>query len=413
MITSVLIFVIVALTVGLWIIDCDGLIKIDWLGYDIEVNILFTLFIVAVGFFAIILLIKLIFCCLQCVYNFKKNWRNKKITLLEQGYMYLNCGDIERVESCISKLKNFNHPSLFLLKGRFYFDSKKYTLAEKYFTEFTKVVSVIDPSLGVHLLSVIKEVEDQVQQLSLFRKMLEIFYKQSWVAIFKLEICRISRDWNSAVEEIKKIIKLKIRVPYDTQEMLNVFYYALAEQYYDSQKYEEGLRVLDNIKNYSQHSTVITLLKAKFYISMSRKRKAIGVLESEYRSNPHPDIANLYLNITQHDSYAIHRLYSFNTSYYFSIYLMAQDSINLGEYDIAMKYLNNALKSKTYISLYFLMLKLKVSLQDYSELLYWADKIMKDSIVDQHWCCKKCKYVPVSWHYECDNCKSFNTIVWF
>ena len=412
MITSILIFVIVALTIGLWVIDCDGLIRIEWLGYDIEVNILFTLFIVAFAFFCIVLLVKLIFCFLQCVYNCKRGWRDKKITLLEHGYMYLNCGDIEKVENCIAKLGNFKHPSLFLLKGRFYFDSKKYTLAERHFTEFTKVVSIIDASLGIHLLGLIIQIEDQIQQLSLFRKMQEIFYKQSWVAIFKLEICRISRDWSSAIEEMKKIIKLKISVPYNTQEMLNIFYYALAKQYYDSQKYEDGLKILDNIKNYSQHSTIITLLKAKFYISINKKRKAVNILECEYRTNPHPDIANLYLDIAQHNSYAIHKLYSFNTSYYFSIYLVAQDAITLGEYDAAMKYLSNVFKSKTYISLYFLMLKLKVLLQDYNELLYWTDKIAKDAIVDQHWSCKKCNYIPVCWHYECDNCKSFNTIVW-
>ncbi|MGN7618917.1 MAG: hypothetical protein ACTJLM_03135 [Ehrlichia sp.] len=205
---------------------------------------------------------------------------------------------------------------------------------------------------------------------------------------------------------------MKVSMPYDTQEMLNVFYYALAKQYYDSQKYEDGLKILDNIKNCSQHSTVITLLKAKFYVSMQKKRKAVNVLECEYRTRPHPDIANLYLDVTQHDSYAIQKLYGFNPSYYFSVYLMAQDAINLGEYSAAVKYLNNVFKGKNYISLYVLMLKLKVLLQDYNELLYWTDKIMKDAIVDQHWCCKRCKYVTVHWHYECDNCRSFNTIVW-
>ncbi|MGN7618916.1 MAG: hypothetical protein ACTJLM_03130 [Ehrlichia sp.] len=121
MITSILIFVIVALTIGLWVIDCDGLIKIEWLGYDIEVNTIFTLFIVAVVFFCIVLLVKLIFFFLQCVYNCRRRWRDKKIILLEQGHMYLNCGDVEKVEICVNKLGNFQHPSLFLLKGKILF----------------------------------------------------------------------------------------------------------------------------------------------------------------------------------------------------------------------------------------------------------------------------------------------------
>ncbi|ABD45233.1 tetratricopeptide repeat family protein [Ehrlichia chaffeensis str. Heartland] len=415
MITSVLIFVIVALTIGLWVIDCDGIIRIDWLGYDIEVNILFTLFVIAVVFLLLILLVRFIFCFSRCVYRYKRDLQNKKMVLLEQGYMYLNCGDVERVEKIIVKIGNFDHPSLFLLKGRVYFDTGKYILAEKYFTQFVKVVPVIDASLGIHLLNVIMQIEDQIQQLSLLRKMLEIFFKQSWSAIFKLTIYRISRDWGNAIEEMKKIIKLKINLPlpYNTQEMLNVFYYALAKQCYDIQKYDDGLRVLDNIKNCSQQcSTAVTLLKAKFYIDTDKKRKAVNILEHEYRINPHPDIANFYLDIMQHSSHAIHKLYSFNTGYYFSIYLIAQDAINSGEYDTAMKYLNHSFKTKTYISLYFLVLKLKVLSQNYNELLYWTDKIAKDAIADKYWSCTKCKYTPTCWHYECDGCKSFNTIIW-
>ena len=413
MITSVLIFVVVALIVGLWGIDCDGIIRIDWLGYDIEINVLFTLFIVAVIFLLLILLIRIIFCLSRCVYKYGRNLQSKKMTLLEQGYMYLNCGDVKRAEKNIIKLGNFDHPSLFLLKGRVFFDNKRYTLAEKYFTQFTKVVSVIDTSLGIYLLNVIMQTQDQIQQLSLLRKMLEIFYKQSWSTIFKLEIYRISRDWSNAIEEMRKVMKLRINLPYNMQEMLNIFYYALAKQYYDLQKYDDGLKVLDNIKNCPQHySTAVTLLKAQFYIDTDRKRKAINILEYEYRTNPHPDIANLYLDIMQHNSHAVHKLYGFNTGYYFSIYLIAQDAINLGEYDVAMKYLNHSFKTQTYISLYFLMLKLKVLSQDHSELLYWVDRITKDAIADKHWSCAKCKYTPTRWHYECDNCRSFNTIIW-
>ena len=412
MITSLLIFVIVALTIGLWVIDCDGIITIDWLGYDIEVNILFTFFVVAVFLLVLILLIRLVFCLIQSLYRYRRDSQNKKMILLEQGYMYLNCGDVERVEKIITKLGSFDHPSFYLLKGRVCFDNRKYALAEKYFGQFAKIVPMIDVSLGVHLLSVISQEEDQIQQLSLLRKMLEIFYKQSWSAIFKLEIYRLSRDWSNAIQEIKKIIKLKVNLPYNVQDMLNIFYYALAKQCYDAQRYNDGLKVLDNIKNCQKYSTPIVLLKAQCYLNTDKKRKAVSILECEYRTNPHPDIANLYLDIMQHNSHAIHKLYSFNTEYYFSIYLIARDAINLGEYDAAVKYLNNEFKTQTYMSLYFLMLKLKVLSQDYNELLYWTDKIAKDAISEQHWSCTKCQCVSARWHYECDNCKGFNTIVW-
>ncbi|CAI27529.1 Hypothetical protein ERGA_CDS_00770 [Ehrlichia ruminantium str. Gardel] len=412
MITSVLIFLVIALTVGLWAIDCDGIVRIEWLNYNIEINILFALCIIAVIFLFVILLIRLVFYVCQCFYGCKKRRQDKRIILLDQGYMHLNCGNIEKADKCITKLHDFDHPSLFLLKGRFYFDSNKYTLAEKYFIQFSKVVPIIDATLGIHILNHIKQIEDQSKQLSLFRKMLEIFYKQAWSPIFKLEICCISRDWNSAIEEMHKIIKLKINVPYDTQETLCILYYALAKQYYTYQKYDDGLYVFDNMKHYSKHRTVITLLRAQLYINTNKKRKAIQLLESEYRISPHPDIAHLYLEIMHHDSQAIHRLYNINSDYYFSIYLIVQDALNLGEYDLAMKHLNNVFKSRTYLSLYFLMLKLKVLVQDYTELLYWTDKASKDAITDQHWQCKKCKCIPIHWNYECDNCKGFNTIVW-
>ncbi|QGR02173.1 heme biosynthesis protein HemY [Ehrlichia ruminantium] len=412
MITSVLIFFIIALTIGLWAIDCDGVVKIEWLHYNIEINILFALCIIAIIFLCIILLVRLVFYIFQCFYSYKKHQQEKRIMLLDQGYMYLNCGNIEKADKCITKLHKFNHPSLFLLKGRFYFDNNKYALAEKYFTQFTQVVPIIDPALGIHLLNHINRIEDQSYQLTLFRKMLEVFYKQSWSAIFKLEICRISRDWNTAIEEMHKIIKLKINVPYDTQEMLCIFYYALAKQHYTYQKYDDALQVLDNIKHYSKYRIPIILLKAQLCVSTNKQRKAIQLLESEYRTNPHPDIANFYLEVMHHDSQAIHKLYNINNDYYFSTYLIAQDAINLGEYNIAMKYLNNVFNSKTYISLRFLMIKLKVLLQDHTELLYWTDKTMKDAIVDQYWQCKQCKCVPINWNYECDNCKGFNTIVW-
>uniref|UniRef100_A0A1B0FE29 F-ATPase gamma subunit n=1 Tax=Glossina morsitans morsitans TaxID=37546 RepID=A0A1B0FE29_GLOMM len=202
-------------------------------------------------------------------------------------------------------------------------------------------------------LSLIKLFNSEYCSSSINDKMLSI--------PFQIEQGILKEDWINAILRLKEAVKSNIFLPFDHKEMFAVFYCALAKQYESKGNFKEAIK---SLFSYSAIFQPINYLKAELYIKHGKIRKASAVLEAEYTVNPTPQSAKMYINL---NSKGAERLYNLRPDYYFSYCLLALSSMSSGKYDLASQYLDTAMKKANYMSIYFIVIQLKVTLQEHDK----------------------------------------------
>ncbi|MFP3027638.1 MAG: tetratricopeptide repeat protein, partial [Wolbachia sp.] len=202
---------------------------------------------------------------------------------------------------------------------------------------------------------------------------------------FQIEHCILKEDWINAIFRLKEAVKFNIFLPFDHKEMFAVFYCALAKQYESKGNFKEAIKSLFRAQRYSAIFQPINYLKAELYIKLGKIRKASAVLEAEYAVNPTSQSAKMYINL---NSKGAERLYNLRPDYYFSYCLLALSSMSSGKYDLASQYLDTAMKKANYMSIYFIVIQLKVTLQEHDKVIYWLNKMGSEALPDPGWKCK-------------------------
>lgn len=90
--------------------------------------------------------------------------------------------------------------------------------------------------------------------------------------------------------------------------------------------------------------------------------------------------------------------------------MLALSSISLGKYDLASQHLDIAMKKANYISIYLVMVQLKIMLQEYDQAIYWLNKMNSEAVPDPGWKCVDCNKELKQWDYKCSSCNSLNCI---
>ncbi|GFT88651.1 heme biosynthesis protein HemY [Nephila pilipes] len=224
---------------------------------------------------------------------------------------------------------------------------------------------------------------------------------------FQIEHCILKEDWINAILRLKEAVKFNIFLPFDHKEMFAVFYCALAKQYEIKGDFKGAIKSLFRAQSYYATFRPINYLKVELYIKLGKIRKASTVLEAEYAVNPTPQSAKMYINL---NSKGAERLYNLRPDYYFSYCLLALSSVSSGKYDRASQYLDTAMKKANYMSIYFIVIQLKITLQEHDKVVYWLNKMGSEALPDPGWKCKNCNRELKQWDHQCSNCNSFNCV---
>ncbi len=62
------------------------------------------------------------------------------------------------------------------------------------------------------------------------------------------------------------------------------------------------------------------------------------------------------------------------------------------------------------MSIYFIVIQLKVTLQEHDKVIYWLNKMGSEALPDPGWKCKNCNRELKQWDHKCSNCNSFNCV---
>lgn len=399
-------FIIFALSFlfGIWVKVSGEVIKLELGNYTISIDLYFIIFTCVVLLFLLITLVRFFSSILSTFANIRNRRRDREELLLFEAFFSIDLNNIENAQKVVKSL-NEKSDRLSLIK---LFNSGK-TGNYSFFSN--GLTNIANKNRNLTLLLANKLIVHLKQEKVVFQKFIEYCsssINDKMLSIpFQIEHCILKEDWINAILKLREAVKFNIFLPFDHKEMFAVFYCALAKQYESKGDFKGAIKSLLRAQSYYATFRPINYLKVELYIKLGKIRKASAVLEAEYAVNPTPQSAKMYINL---NSKGAERLYNLRPDYYFSYCLLALSSMSSGKYDLASQYLDTAMKKANYMSIYFIVIQLKVTLQEHDKVVYWLNKMGSEALPDPGWKCKNCNRELKQWDHKCSNCNSFNCV---
>lgn len=389
---------------GIWVKVSGEVIKLELGNYTISIDLYFIIFTCVVLLFLLITLVRFFSSISSTFANIRNRRRDREELLLFEAFFSIDLDNIENAQKLVKSLSE-ESDRLSLIK---LFNSGK-TGNYSFFSN--GLTNIANKNRNLALLLANKLIVHLKQEKVVFQKFIEYCsssINDKMLSIpFQIEHCILKEDWINAILRLKEAVKSNIFLPFDHKEMFAVFYCALAKQYESKENFKEAIKSLFRAQRYSAIFQPINYLKAELYIKLGKIRKASAVLEAEYTVNPTPQSAKMYINL---NSKGAERLYNLRPDYYFSYCLLALSSMSSGKYDLASQYLDTAMKKANYMSIYFIVIQLKVTLQEHDKVIYWLNKMGSEALPDPGWKCKNCNRELEQWDHKCSSCNSFNCV---
>lgn len=389
---------------GIWVKVSGEVIKLELGNYTISIDLYFIIFTCVVLLFLLITLVRFFSSISSTFANIRNRRRGREELLLFEAFFSIDLDNIENAQKLVKSLSE-ESDRLSLIK---LFNSGK-TGNYSFFSN--GLTNIANKNRNLALLLANKLIVHLKQEKVVFQKFIEYCsssINDKMLSIpFQIEHCILKEDWINAILRLKEAVKSNIFLPFDHKEMFAVFYCALAKQYESKGNFKEAIKSLFRAQRYSAIFQPINYLKAELYIKLGKIRKASAVLEAEYTVNPTPQSAKMYINL---NSKGAERLYNLRPDYYFSYCLLALSSMSSGKYDLASQYLDTAMKKANYMSIYFIVIQLKVTLQEHDKVIYWLNKMGSEALPDPGWKCKNCNRELEQWDHKCSSCNSFNCV---
>ncbi|WP_264723050.1 heme biosynthesis protein HemY [Wolbachia endosymbiont (group A) of Sphecodes monilicornis] len=389
---------------GIWVKVSGEVIKLELGNYTISIDLYFIIFTCVVLLFLLITLVRFFSSISSTFANIRNRRRDREELLLFEAFFSIELDNIENAQKLVKSLSE-ESDRLSLIK---LFNSGK-TGNYSFFSN--GLTNIANKNRNLALLLANKLIVHLKQEKVVFQKFIEYCsssINDKMLSIpFQIEHCILKEDWINAILRLKEAVKSNIFLPFDHKEMFAVFYCALAKQYESKGNFKEAIKSLFRAQRYSAIFQPINYLKAELYIKLGKIRKASAVLEAEYTVNPTPQSAKMYINL---NSKGAERLYNLRPDYYFSYCLLALSSMSSGKYDLASQYLDTAMKKANYMSIYFIVIQLKVTLQEHDKVIYWLNKMGSEALPDPGWKCKNCNRELEQWDHKCSSCNSFNCV---
>ncbi|WP_353285828.1 heme biosynthesis protein HemY [Wolbachia endosymbiont (group A) of Rhorus exstirpatorius] len=389
---------------GIWVKVSREVIKLELGNYTISIDLYFIIFTCVVLLFLLITLVRFFSSISSTFANIRNRRRDREELLLFEAFFSIDLDNIENAQKLVKSLSE-ESDRLSLIK---LFNSGK-TGNYSFFSN--GLTNIANKNRNLALLLANKLIVHLKQEKVVFQKFIEYCsssINDKMLSIpFQIEHGILKEDWINAILRLKEAVKSNIFLPFDHKEMFAVFYCALGKQYESKGNFKEAIKSLFRAQRYSAIFQPINYLKAELYIKLGKIRKASAVLEAEYTVNPTPQSAKMYINL---NSKGAERLYNLRPDYYFSYCLLALSSMSSGKYDLASQYLDTAMKKANYMSIYFIVIQLKVTLQEHDKVIYWLNKMGSEALPDPGWKCKNCNRELEQWDHKCSSCNSFNCV---
>jgi len=427
------IFLVFILTTSLvWIIENNGSIVINWLGYEVQTDILTSLLICAF-FLTLVAFISYILTRLLAIkfpqllrLLFKKSYTKKLEQVISRHHygfedlskllLALEVDDFESAKKTYKKFskhikyKNLNN----FFEAKFAIENGDFSASESYFSQYKENPHAKILVLKSKLKIAIKNQEDQ-KAIEIAKEILTLKKDSLKTAQELLRLYKKNGNWQSAKSLIKDFGVDKFGDELQKRDMI-ILNTSLAQEALRNKKYISAIKYSKMVLSNNEQFLPANQILIKSWIKLGFKFKAISIIKNLWKETPHIVLAELYGAIYRKSSiknriHAIKKLAILNPNVTAGNIAIALVAYRASSFLIAKEFLNLALVNEKTHSLYKLLAYTEKRLGNNDEF-FKNITIAKMLPKDSNYACNKCGHNSSRWSATCEKCSSYDSIQW-
>jgi HemY protein len=407
---------------AMWFIENDGSIVVEWLGYKIQTSVAFAVLASVIIFVILTTILQFLLWLKNAPNAYKKSLIHKKrdhgLTALAAGFAAIAAGDTKQAGKQTKKAINCLGPEPItrLLEAQTAQLEGDMEQAKVHYTAMleskeTEIIAIKG------LLLQAENDGDLKKAIFLAEKAVTLQPDSDWANKILLRLYKITKRWQQAEVVLSKAVKLKVIDKKSAQRTLALMSLAQCNQYLDNEDYELALKAAKKSYEILPSEVAIAVTYARLLDNADNKAKAIKILETSWKSEPHPNIIELYINI--HHSESFEKLIK-------KLEKLMDIQKNFADGHIAIAKVamlaNNPIKARNHLKMALLIKETKVIcklMAEVEEMEGSSREIVKQwlqraeiSNVDSTWACNICGKATEIWTINCSNCQSFDSLKW-
>ena len=427
------IFLVFILTTPLvWILENNGSIVINWLGYEIQTDILTALLICAFSLTLVALISYILTRLLAIKFPqllrllFKKSYTKKLEQIISNHHrgfetlskllLALEVDDFEGAKKIHKdflkqiKYKNLNN----FFGAKFAVDKGDFTASEEYFSQYKDNQHAKILLLKSKLKIAIKNQEDQ-KAIAIAKEILALKKDSLKTAQELLKLYKKNGNWQSIKSLIKDFGADKFGDELQKRDLV-ILNTSLAQEALRNKKYLGAIKYSKMALSNNEQFLPANQILIKAWIKLGFKFKAISIIKNLWKENPHIILAELYGAIYRKASlknriHAIKKLAILNSNVTAGNIAIALVAYRASSFQIAKEFLNLAIVHEKTHSLYKLLAYTEKRLGNNDEF-FKNITIAKMLPKDSNYSCTNCGHNSSKWSSTCEKCSSYDSIQW-
>ena len=437
-----LIFIFSALLIGSlfsWIIDNNGSIIINWLGYEITTDILTILLIllfILVMVFAITYLVakilsfrfpfflKFFSAKSQSIRNtnlIKKYWQ--AIDLMPELLVAIEIKDFDSANNYQRKFsKLIKNPNLnnFLL-GKIAKTEKKFSDAEEYYNKLTKTRLTEILLIKLKITQAL-EIKDEKAAVSYAKQILELKKDDLEIAKLLFALYKKNGDFKAAQNLIDEYGIKTFSSEIEKRDIV-IINSALAKDFYQKKEFFTAIKYCNIALKIDQDFLPALEIKLKSYIKIGFAFRARSMIKDLWQNNPNLILAEIF-DLSNHKSRPSDRIAKIkklakNSDHYLDNLAIGLIAFKNSDFETARQYLLASLKQEKTSKAYKLLaysekfLAIKSGFDKITAYKDQYNEYIKESLSLPkfgHYVCSKCLDSTIKWSPNCSSCTAYDSL---
>jgi uncharacterized membrane-anchored protein len=436
-----LIFIFSTLLIGSilsWIIDNNGSILINWLGYEITTDVLtillIFLFIVTMVFAVTYLLAKILSFRFPFFLKFfsLKSQNNKNADLVKKYFQAIdlmpemlaaieikdidNANDYQRKFSKLIKNPDLNN---FLL-GKIANAEKKFLIAEEYYKKITqnKPIQILIIKLKIEQAL---EIKDEKAAISYAKQILEIQRDDFETAKLLFTLYKKNGDFQATQNLINQYGIKTFSNELENKDIV-IINSALAKDNYRKKKFFTAIKYCDIALNLDQDFLPALEIKLKSYIKIGFAFRARSIIKDLWQDRPNLILAEIF-DLANYKSSPSDRVTKIKKLVQKQDHYLANLAIGLiafktGDFETARQYLLASIKQQKTSKAYKLLAyseRFLATKGGFSKTTAFKDQynkyIKEASLLPKfgHYICSECSNTTIKWSPNCNACLKYDS----
>ena len=405
-----ILFLVVAVVLALlatWFADHPGRVALTWQGVHVETSV--ALLILGVLLFAV--LVTIVFELLRLLRRAPRRFgERRRISRREHGYQALSQGMVAAAAGDVAAAKHLTRraekllndsPSTLLLSAQTAQLDGDDGSARIKFQQMLKHRETEFLGLRGLLAQAMKEGDNETA-LRLARRAYLRRPNTHWVLTTLFELQTRSGLWTEALSTVGDMARYKLidRLT-ATRRRAILFHLSAAEQRANGRPYE-ALSVAQKAHKLLPGFAPIAVQAAELAEQVNKPRVARKILETSWKTRPHPALAKAYLALNQDETpgdrfKAIERLYNLQPNHLEGELVLAEAAISAKQWQTARAALDRARKLEPTASVYRLLAELEqADGGNVEKARAWLAKAV-DAPPDPAWICETTGEVRPAW----------------